>query len=306
METGKMTKTEYFYVYAVINFEQRLAYIGSRGSTKTPLEDSYMGSYDKKSGFIPQKKLVLSEHGSRKEAFEAEKEWQIKFNVAESPLFVNKGIVNALGFSSYGRRLNEEQRRKFREALQVNAKPITLQNPETLEVFEFSSITKAAEFLNCPITSVSNVVRGVSKSVRGYVIPGTDPATVGFAALSKSVTLKCMETGQILKFKSIKEAAEFAKCDRSGISKLIAGEILSSGRCTLPDSDTNKVGKRFHCKKVRIKNKETEEVFEFHSQTEAAKFLGCWKTGVSKLVKKKIKQLKGYVLAPEPDSTDSQ
>ena len=298
-----MPKAKYFYVYAVINFEQRKAYIGSRGSTRPPLEDSYMGSYDKKSGFIPKQKLILSEHGSRREAFEAEREWQIKFDVVNSHLFVNKGIVNALGFSCYGRRLNEEQKIKFREALQVNAKPIALQHPETLEVFEFSSITKAAEFLNCPITCVSNLVRGVSKSVRGYVIPGTDLNNVGFAALSKSVTLKLIKTGEILQFSSIKKAAEFTNCDRSGISKLIAGEILSSGGYTLPETDENKVGFKRTCKKVKIKNKQTGEVLEFNSQTEAAKFLGCWKTGVCKLVKKEIKQLKGYVLESDPSDS---
>lgn len=300
-----MSEAKYFYVYAVVNFEQRLAYIGSRGSVCPPCEDGYMGSYNKKSGFTPKKKLILSEHSSRMEAFESEREWQIKFDVVKSPLFVNRGIVNALGFSSYGRRLNEEQRKKFREALQVNAKPIALQNPETFEIFEFTSITRAAEFLNCPITSVSNVVRGLSKSVRGYIIPGTDPSKVGFAALNKSVTLKCMETGKILEFGSLKEAAEYAKCDRSSISKLIACEILSAGKVTLPNTNPDTVGIRRRCKKVKIMNKETKEIVEFFSQTEAAKFLGCWKTGVCKLVKKEIKQLKGYVLAPEPDLIDS-
>lgn len=300
-----MSKAKYFYVYAVINFEQRRAYIGSRGSEKHPLKDPYMGSYDRKSDFKPIKKLVLSEHESRKEAFEAEREWQLRFDVVESPLFVNKGIVNSLGFTGYGRKLTKEQRKKFIESQQILAKPVTLQNIKTLEILKFSSQTKAARFLGCTITSINNLINGRSKSVRDYVLPGTDIEAVGINGINKKVKLKWIKTGKILSFRSIKEAAEFSGSDRTGISKLLAGEILSSGGYTLPQINELEVGIRRTYKKIRIQNEATKEILEFDSYAKAAKYLGCYKTGITKLAKQQVKRIRGHVLAPKPDLVDS-
>ena len=96
-----MKEKNYNYVYAVVNFTQRLAYIGSRGSNKPPLEDPYMGSFKKGLKFFPNKKIILSEHVTRKEAYEAERKWQIKYislikyNLKEKMTMEN--MVNLLG-----------------------------------------------------------------------------------------------------------------------------------------------------------------------------------------------------------------
>lgn len=296
------SKAQYFYVYAVVNFEQRLAYIGSRGSKITPLEDSYMGSYSRDSNFRPTKKIILSEHQSRTEAFEAEREWQIKFDVVKSPLFVNKGIVHCNGFSSFGRIMPEEE--KIRRKL-LNTKPVSLKDIETGEVLRFDSQSLAAEFIGCSVKNVNNLVKNRSKSLRNYTLPETNVEATGVNALRRPVVLKWIETGKIIEFSSVGDAAKFAKCDYTGISKLSSGVILSSGGFTLPDQDVNKVGSGRIKKSIQIQNIKTGGLLEFSSYTKASKFLGCWKTGVHKLANKQIKSLKGYVLAPETALQDS-
>lgn len=294
---------KYFYVYAVVNFDQRLAYIGSRGSTLPPLEDAYMGSYAKDSNFRPVKKIILSEHQNRAEAFEAEREWQIKFNVAKSTLFVNKGIVHCNGFSAFGRVMPKEERERRKL---LNRKPVSLKDAKSEKILQFESQSAAAEFIGCSVKNVNNLVRRRTKSIGNYTLPETDIKSTGVNALKRPVVLKWIETGEILRFDSVGDAAKFAKCDYTGISKLLSCNILSAGGFTLPEYDINKIGYNRFKKPVKIQNIETGEVLEFQSYTEASKFLKCWKTGVHKLANKQIKSLKGYRLAPEADSPESE
>lgn len=292
------SKRLYFYVYAVVNFEQKLAYIGSRGSEIPPIEDAYMGSYSRDSDFWPTKKIILSEHKNRTEAFEAEREWQIKFDVAKSPLFVNKGIVHCNGFSAFGRIMPEEE--KIRRKL-LNTKPVSLKDMETGEILRFDSQSLAAEFIGCSVKNVNNLVKGRSKSLRNYTLPETSVEATGVNALKRSVVLKWIKTGEIIEFNSVGDAAKFAKCDYTGISKLLSGVILSSGGFTLPDQDISGVGSNRIKRRIQIQNIRTGKILEFSSYTEASKFLGCWKTGVHKLANKQIKSLKGYRLASGAD-----
>lgn len=229
-------KAKYFYVYAVINFEQRLAYIGSRGSTKKPLEDHYMGSYDKNSNFQPKKKLILSTHNNREEAYEAEREWQIKFDVAKSNLFVNRGIHTSSGFSNYGRKFNQELCRQISERnKEIMNKPemkkrlkdlsrevaiqFSIKNIKTGKVLTFESIKETARFLQVNPGDIYKLRKGRVSRLKEYCLPDTD-----LSIFNKTFVLEHKITRKRVQFNSRKDAAEFIGCHRSRIDGLLRGE----------------------------------------------------------------------------------
>lgn len=385
-----MSKAKYFYVYAVINFEQRLAYIGSRGSKLPPLEDSYMGSYSKKIEFNPTKKLILSEHATREEAYKAEQMWQVKFDVAKSPLFVNKGILTSSGFSNYGKKLSEEEKQKIsarskklmqdenkrrekRESMKHRAKPLSLKNIETGELLEFESLLAASRALNISHVQLSmlrrgaykrtgnyclsstnledldtsiklkyaktgeifvfesqsdaakkigtssgqicNVIKGNKTSIKGYCLPETDSSLV--KPYKRSIKLLNSFTGEIKKFNKLKDAAKDLRVGHSALSGLLKGRLKScAGYVLFNDENQNnevlmenieiakkKISKP---KNIRLLNTLTNEILCFNSQAEAAKHIGCRQSNISCLNTGRYGRVQHYVLAPEPDSIDSQ
>ena len=267
MAIKKMSKAKYFYVYAVINFEQRLAYIGSRGSVKPPLEDPYIGSYDKKSRFMPKKKLILSEHKTRQEAYDAEREWQIKFDVAKSNLFVNKGIHTSAGFSTFGcpspalgRKFTEEEKKRLREKMRPFGKKVSLKKIETGKIVSFHSINEAARELGIFTSSISSLTLGKVQKAGGYCLPDTD-----VSIFLKSVSLKKIDTGEIFEFESSAEASRILGILDSDISRVLSGKrSQAKGYCRV-DSDIQYVPSS-----LVLLNVFTNEFVRFESISDAA------------------------------------
>lgn len=107
-------------------------YIGSRGSKIEPLKDlgiKYFSSSRNKE-FIKEQKSnpknflyeVLEVCSSRKEAFENEAKYQTKYNCGEDVFCYNKAI-NAIGFTSYGRKVTQETRDKLSQANKGKSHP---------------------------------------------------------------------------------------------------------------------------------------------------------------------------------------
>lgn len=286
-------KAKYFYVYAVVNFEQRLAYIGSRGSVKPPEEDLYMGSYDKASRFTPLKKLILSNHSSRKEAFEAEREWQIKFNVSNSPLFVNKGIHTSSGFSTFGRKRPKEEMEGIKKAL---SKEVKLKNYKTQQIVEFNSYSEAAKAAKVSPSSIVAVVKGRQTIAGDYVMPATAEEQIKKALQKKSVAVKHIKTGEIFEFESYIKAANFIGVSAKCISHLVEGRIKFTGEFVRPDRNADFISKLGNSKQISLQNIKTREVAHFESLGAAARFLKCSSQSVSELAKGKSLRIKGYSL----------
>lgn len=291
-----MSKSKYFYVYAVVNFEQRLAYIGSRGSLRNPIKDPYMGSYDKNSGFNPNKKIILSEHATRAEAYEAEREWQIKFDVAASPLFVNKGIHTSSGFSMYGRKLEGAHKLKsinhLLKEVEKQCIPVKLKNIHTNEVREFKSISEAARELKLSQPQLGFVVKGECLKTGDWCL-----AKTSLEVFNKSFSLKNSKTGEVKEFKSHDEAAEYIGVSRRLIQKVLNGKQVSTNGFTLPQTDDSRVV--LHTKSVRLMNAFTKEIKEFKTLSDAAAYLEVQTVNISMVLSKKRVCTKGYVLAPK-------
>lgn len=301
-----MSKAKYFYVYAVINFEQQLAYIGSRGSKLPPLEDSYMGSYSKTIEFNPTKKLILSTHSTREEAYKAEQMWQVKFDVAKSPLFVNRGILTSSGFSNYGKKLSEEEiqkisarskklmqdenkRREKRESMKHRAKPLSLKNIETGELLEFESLLAASRALGISNAQLSMLRRGAYKRTGNYCLSSTN-----LEAFDATIKLKYAKTGEIFVFESQTDAAKKIGTSSGQVCKVVNGNRTSIKGYCLPETDSSLV--KPYKKAIKLINSFTGEVKKFNKLKEAAKDLGVGHTSLSGLLKGRLKSCAGYVL----------
>jgi len=211
-----MKEKKHNYVYAVVNFTQRLAYIGSRGSNKPPLEDPYMGSFKKELKFEPNKKIILSEHATRKEAYEAEREWQIKYDVAKNALFVNRGILTSSGFSNAGKTggissmrgktHTEEAKKQIRNKLKHRFKSINVKNIDTGEVFKFDSIGRASRELGISAAQLSCLLKGEYKRTRNYCLESTD-----INIFKVKFVLKNSITGELVEANSQSELARKIK-----------------------------------------------------------------------------------------------
>jgi DNA-binding Xre family transcriptional regulator len=306
MVIKKMSKAKYFYVYAVISFEQRLAYIGSRGSKCPPLEDKYMGSYSKKIEFNPTKKLVLSEHTTREEAYKAEQMWQVKFDVAKSPLFVNRGILTSSGFSNYGKKLSEEEKQKIsarskklmqdenkrrekRESMKHRAKPLSLKNIETGELLEFESLLAASRALNISNVQLSMLRRGAYKRTGNYCLSSTN-----LADLDTSIKLKYAKTGEIFVFESQLDAAKKIGTSSGHVCNVINGNRTSIKGYCLPETDSSIV--KPYKKSIKLLNSVTGEIKKFNKLKDAAKDLEISHSALSGLLNGRLKSCAGYVL----------
>ena len=131
-EMIEQVRSMYFYVYKITKISNGMYYIGSRGSKIEPLKDlgiKYFSSSRNKD-FIKEQKAnpknflyeVLEVCSSRKEAFEKEAEYQTKYNCGEDVFCYNKAI-NAIGFTSYGRKVTQETRDKLSQANKGKSHP---------------------------------------------------------------------------------------------------------------------------------------------------------------------------------------
>lgn len=294
-----MKEKKYNYVYAVVNFDQRLAYIGSRGSNKPPLEDSYMGSFNKNSKFEPVKKIILSEHLTRKEAYEAERDWQIKFNVAKSKLFVNRGILTSSGFSNAGKTggvghmkgktHTEEAKKKIRNKMKDRFKKISVKNIDTGEVFKFDSIGQASRKLCISAAQLSFLLRGIYKRTHNYCLENTD-----VRLLKKHFVLKNSATGEFVVAMSQAELARKIGATSGSICKVFDGTRLSAKGYCLPKTDINLLS--IKGRTVELLDTRTGTVKTFKGVTEAAKEIGVSHSTVSMVLKGKRKKAGNYVL----------
>jgi hypothetical protein len=296
-----MKEKKYNYVYAVINFDQRLAYIGSRGSNKPPLEDSYMGSFKKDSKFVPVKKIILSEHPARKEAYDAEREWQIRFNVAKSKLFVNRGILTSSGFSNAGniggighmkgKTHTEETKRQIRNKMKSRFKSVTVKNIDTGEVFSFDSIGQASRELKISSTQLTFLLQGKYKRTHNYCLENTDTSVFKTKFILKNST-----TGELVEAISQVEMANKIGAGSGSVSSVFSGLRLSVKGYCLPETDVSLLG--IKNRTIKLFNTCTKTVEEFKGVTSAAKKIGVSHSLVSMVLKGKRMQAGNYVLCP--------
>ena len=294
-----MKEKSYNYVYAVVNFEQRLAYIGSRGSNKPPLSDSYMGSFKKGLEFTPNKKIILSEHATRKEAYDAERNWQIKYNVAKSTLFVNRGILTSSGFSNAGKTgcisvmrgktHTTEAKKKIRDKMKHRFKSINVKNIDTGEVFKFDSIGQASRKLNISAAQLSFLLKGEYKRTHNYCLENTD------ASIFKvKFILKNASTGELIEAVSQSEMARKIKSTSGEVCRIFDGSRLSVKGYCLPETDI----KLLSIKKrtVKLFNTLTKKIEEFNGVKDASVKIGVSHSLVSMVLSGKRRWAGTYVL----------
>ena len=300
-----MKEKKYNYVYAVINFTQKLAYIGSRGSNKPPLEDCYMGSFKKGLKFEPNKKIILSEHSTRKEAYDAERDWQIKYDVAKSLLFVNRGILTSSGFSNAGKTggsspmkgktHSEEVKKKIRNKMKHRFKSINIKNIDTEEVFKFDSIGLASRKLGISAAQLSFLLKGEYKRTHNYCLETTDTS-----CFKVKFILKNASTGELVEANSQTELAQKIGATSGGVCKIFDGSRLSAKGYCLPETDVKLLG--IKNRTVKLFNTFTKKIEEFNGVLEAAKKIGVSHSLVSMVLKGTRRRANQYVLPPEEKS----
>ena len=297
-----MKEKNYNYVYAVVNFTQRLAYIGSRGSNKPPLEDPYMGSFKKGLKFFPNKKIILSEHVTRKEAYEAERKWQIKYNVARSALFVNRGILTSSGFNNAGNTGNissmkgktqtEATKNQIRNKMKHRFKSINIKNIYTDEVFKFDSIGLASRKLGISTAQLSFLLKGEYKRTHNYCLETTDTS-----CFKVKFILKNANTGELVEATSQAELAQKIGATSGGVYKIFDGSRLSAKGYCLPETDVKLLG--IKNRPVKLFNMLTKKIEEFNGVLAAAKEIGVSYSLVSMVLKGTRRRANQYVLPPE-------
>lgn len=297
-----MKEKKYNYVYAVINFEQKLAYIGSRGSNTPPMEDPYMGSFRKDSTFKPTKKIVLSAHQTRREAYEAEQIWQIKFDVAKSSLFVNRGILTSSGFSNAGRtgyvgsmrgkKHSEQAKKKIRSRMKHRFKSINVKRISTSEVLKFDSIGQAARELSISNTQLSFLLQGKYKRTHDYCLETTD-----LGVFQSNFVLKNVITGELIEGETQTELAQKIGSTSGSISRVFEGKRLSTKGYCLPETDSSLVSLRKPL--IKLFNIVTNKIEFFKGATEAARKIGVSHSLVSMVLSGKRKKAGAYILPPE-------
>jgi hypothetical protein len=113
-------------------------YIGSRSSKLPPEEDPYMGSFTDKS-FKPATKIILSFHGTRQDAYEAEVILHDFFSVDENPAFVNMVKASTTVCNTQGMvRINNGERESLAYPDQIPKGWVTgrLKNPNEYIVWD--------------------------------------------------------------------------------------------------------------------------------------------------------------------------
>ena len=302
-----MKEKKHNYVYAVVNFTQRLAYIGSRGSNKPPLEDPYMGSFKKGVEFFPNKKIILSEHATRKEAYEAERKWQIKYNVAKNVLFVNRGILTSSGFSNAGKTGGigsmrgktqaEATKKKIRDKMKHRFKSINIKNIDTGEVFKFDSIGQASRELGISAAQLSFLLKGDYKRTHNYCLETTDTS-----CFKVKFILKNASTGELVEATSQSELARKIEATSGEVCRIFDGSRLSTKGYCLPETDIKLLG--IKKRTVKLFNTFTKKIEEFNGVLAAAEKIGVSYSLVSMVLKGNRRRANQYVLPPERNPLD--
>lgn len=132
---------------------------------------------------------------------------------------------------------SEKVRQIIREKLSIQ---IYLKNTITGEIKNFSSQKKAADFLSVSQGAISNLYRQQTKQIKNWVLANEDGSQV-LEDLKPKIKFKntCLmnvKTKEILKFKSVKDAADYLGVWPSTISKIMRGRVLA-GHCKAPNSD---------------------------------------------------------------------
>jgi hypothetical protein len=297
-----MKEKKYNYVYAVVNFEQRLAYIGSRGANVSPSVDNYMGSFKKGIEFTPNKKIILSEHLTRKEAYEAEREWQLKYDVAKSSLFVNRGILTSSGFSNAGKvggissmrgkTHTVEAKKQIREKMRHRFKSINIKKIDTGEVFKFDSIGQASRELGVSNAQLSFLLSGAYKRTHNYCLESTD-----VSIFKTKFILKNASTGELVEATSREEMVRKIGSNSGEVSRVLNGVRLSTHGYCLPDTDIKLLGIKNRA--IKLFNTSTGQIEEFKGVVLAAKKIGVSSSLVSMVLSGKRLRAKEYVLPPK-------
>lgn len=169
-------------------------------------------------------------------------------------------------------------------------------NIDTQELFENKTVIELTEKINKRQTgsSIYNMVRGKHYQVYRWTIKGREkPPPKGNI---KSVTLKNASTGEMHTTPTVTEMSIFLNCCIPLISGVIQGyRLFCKGWC-LPETDPLMRETCSRQKKHTIKNTETGETISFYNRLKVAKSLGVDPSGLCKLVNKKRKQLKGWIL----------
>lgn len=114
----------------------------------------------------------------------------------------------------------------------------------------------------------------------------------------RTFDLENIKTGEIIHFESLGLAAKFLKTSVQNLSYLLHGKNLYVKKIWKLAGITpvHKLSNFF-----TIKNIKTGELFDFNSQRECAKFIGCDKTTIVNLKNKKINHIKQMWVLPETD-----
>lgn len=208
--------------YIYYSYEEKgRGYIGSRSCKCEPEKDNYFGSFTDKT-FKPNKKIILAKCNTKKERYFLEYMFQKMHNVVENPHFANKAFQTTTGFSRLGLKNSKESRRKMSESRK--------NRPSGMKGKKHSEETKkriSDSLKKGPPRNTANKWTDERRKKHSQVMTGrkgTKHSTITKELLreklSKEITLKNINTGEVKTFSSQKQAARYIKTSQGGISNL--------------------------------------------------------------------------------------
>jgi len=204
--------SKYHYTYSIKNIKNGMQYIGSRSCNCHPLEDTkYMGSSTNQEFIKALKtnpehfiKTIIMMFDDGKEARKAERDLQIKFDVAKNPSYYNKRIESLNSCVGVDVQNNPEIRQKKSEAMKGEKNPCYGRTGELHPMFGHTG--EKNHMYGKHHTPESN--KKNSESHKGMHAGDKNPMfgrTGEKNPMSKPVMI--VETGQI--FTTLKECAEY-------------------------------------------------------------------------------------------------
>lgn len=197
---------KYFYTYLLINLDDGLMYIGSRGCSILPEEDTkYMSSSKAVSKDYLNRcdKLILDVFLTYKDALAHEIYLHNLHNVAVNPKFFNKSKQTSTKFTISGTRQSEETKKKISEANKISKG--TPQAREKQRQRRLGAV----------------VSDSTKQLLRELNLGGNSP---------KAKKVLCIETGML--FKSVSEAATYYNIHYSSICKVCSGKQKTAAKHT--------------------------------------------------------------------------
>lgn len=176
--------------------------------------------------------------------------------------------------------------------------PCQLKDLRTNEIFNFRTVTDAAAFVGAPITVFKNAkfnkkyrILDGKYSVKFYTsLKDLRESAPSLKFIDVPIEVKCLETGDILTFKSIREVSRKLNIDRSLVTKLVNSGGRLSARNLCMRRKTNQLWPEEVTRTnlnhtITVTEKVSGEVRHFGSLAEASSKLNCCKDYIKRMAR---------------------